>query len=130
MMAAKPELIENRRTELTAAFAAFGSMSEQLTDAFDALRAQVAQLRGELSAAHAGRDHLAARLQALLGGLPGGVLVLSASGEVQECNPAALSLLGEPLLGQRFNDVLKRAVLGVPGAGEHTELKGGRFVAV
>jgi len=51
MAATKLELIENRRSELQAAFLAFGSVSEQLSGAFDALRAQVADLRAELSEA-------------------------------------------------------------------------------
>jgi hypothetical protein len=42
MAATKLELIENRRTELKAAFVAFGSVSEQLSGAFDSLRTQVA----------------------------------------------------------------------------------------
>ena len=99
MAATKLDLIENRRSELQAAFLAFGSVSEQLSGAFDSLRAQVAQLRAELGEAHAGKEHLAARLSALIKGLPGGVLVLDSGGEIQECNPAARELLGEPLLG-------------------------------
>ena len=87
-------LVDNSRSELTAAFRAFGSVSEQLSGAFDALRGQVAQLRHELNEAHAGRDSLAARLSALIEGLPGGVLVLDARGVIQEANPAAITLLG------------------------------------
>src|SRR5580658_9066432 len=106
MAANKLELIENRRAELQAAFHAFGSVSEQLSGAFDSLRAQVAQLRAELGEAHAGKEHLAARLSALLRGLPGGVLVLGGDGLIQESNPAAAHLLGEPLLGLRWTAVL------------------------
>src|SRR5882757_2449025 len=102
MAATQLDLIENRRSELHAAFLAFGSVSEQLSGAFDSLRSQVAQLRADLGEAHAGRDHLAARLSALLTGLPGGVVVLDSRGAIQEFNPAALDLLGEPLLGQPY----------------------------
>ena len=62
MAATHLELIENRRSELQAAFLAFGSVSEQLSGAFDSLRAQVAQLRAELGEAHAGKEYLAALL--------------------------------------------------------------------
>ena len=103
MAATKLELIENRRSELQAAFLAFGSVSDQLSGAFDSLRDEVARLRADLSEAHAGNKHLAARLSALIKGLPGGVLVLDGCGEVLEFNPAALGLLGEPLLGQPFS---------------------------
>ena len=131
MAATKLELIENRRSELQAAFLAFGSVSEQLSGAFDSLRTEVTQLRGELGAAHAGKEHLAARLSALIAGLPGGVLVLDSAGEILECNPAARELLGEPLLAQPFEAVLERAAAaGAGGAGEHTELRSGRFVNI
>jgi two-component system sensor histidine kinase FlrB len=122
------ELIDNQRSELQAAFRAFGSVSEQLSGAFDGLRRQVAQLRLELGEAHAGREHMAARLAALIDGLPGGVLVLDARGEIQEANPAAVALLGEPLLKQMFTAVLARAAANSGAIGEHTELRTGRFV--
>ncbi|HEV7613221.1 MAG TPA: ATP-binding protein [Steroidobacteraceae bacterium] len=130
MAATKVELIENRRSELQAAFHAFGSVSTQLSGAFDSLRAQVSELRAELGHAHAGNDHLAARLADLITGLPGGVLVLDSAGAIQECNPVALDLLGEPLLTHSFASVLERAAVGAGGAGEHTELRSGRFVNI
>jgi two-component system sensor histidine kinase FlrB len=130
MAATNLELIENRRSELQAAFLAFGSVSEQLSGAFDSLRGQVAQLRADLGEAHAGKEHLAARLSALVNGLPGGVLVLDSRGEIREYNPAALELLGDPLLGELFGAVCARATLNPRGIGEHTELRSGRFVNV
>jgi two-component system sensor histidine kinase FlrB len=129
MAATRLELIEYRRSELQEAFLAFGSVSEQLSGAFDSLRTQVAQLRAELREAHAGKEHLAARLSALVTGLPGGVLVLDTRGEIQECNPAALELLGEPLLAQSFAAVLGRTAVNA-GLVEHTELRSGRFVNI
>src|ERR1700727_2107950 len=128
MAATKLELIENRRSELQAAFLAFGSVSDNLSGAFDSLRAEVAQLRADLSEAHAGKEHLAARLSALIKGLPGGVLVLDGRGEIHEFYPAAPALLGEPLLGQPFSAVRARATVNIRGMGEHTELRSGRFV--
>src|SRR5882757_7997154 len=118
---------DHQRTELQAAFRAFGSMSDQLSGAFDALRGQVAQLQRDLNAAHAGKEHLAARMSALVKGLPGGVLVLDTRGNIVENNPAALELLGDPLFGQSLSAVLDRAVIA-SGATEHTELSNGRFV--
>lgn len=128
MAATNLELIENRRAELTAAFVAFGDVSEQLSGAFDSLRAQVTQLRAELSEANAGKAQLGARLAALIEGLPGGVLVLDAQGAIREYNPTALQLLGEPLLGQRFNAVIARAAQNALAPGEQIELKAGKFV--
>ena len=61
--------------------------------------------------AHAGREHLAARLAALVSGLPGGVLVLDARGRSSRSPIRRPSqLLGEPLLEQTFAAVLARAV--------------------
>jgi len=128
MAATKLTLIENSRSELQAAFLAFGSVSEQLSGAFESLRGQVAQLRTELGDARAGKEHLAARLSALVKGLPGGVLVLDANGVILEYNPAAAELLGEPLLGQAFAAVCARATIGSQGIREHAELRSGRFV--
>jgi two-component system, sensor histidine kinase FlrB len=129
-MAATNLQLDNRRSELQAAFLAFGSVSEQLSGAFDSLRTQVAQLRAELGEAHAGKEHLAARLSALVSGLPGGVLVLDGAGDIQECNPAARELMGEPLLAQSFAAALQRAAVASGGVGEHTELRSGRFVNI
>jgi two-component system sensor histidine kinase FlrB len=128
MAATKLALIENSRSELQAAFLAFGSVSEQLSGAFESLRGQVAQLRAELGEARAGKEHLAARLSALVKGLPGGVLVLDAQGLILEYNPAACELLGEPLLGQVFATVYARASVGAQLIREHAELRSGRFV--
>ena len=46
MAATNLDLIENRRSELQAAFLAFGSVSEQLSGHFESLRAQVRQIEG------------------------------------------------------------------------------------
>src|SRR6202790_5673463 len=129
-MSATKLKIDEQRTELKAAFRAFGSVSEHLSGAFDALRGQVAQLQRDLTSAHAGNEHLAARVSALLKGLPGGVLVLDVRGSILENNPAALELLGEPLSGQSFSTVLARAVLTAGAPTEHTELRNGRFVNI
>jgi two-component system sensor histidine kinase FlrB len=129
MAAPTRDFLDHQPTERQAAVCAFGSVSEQLSGAFDALRGQVAQLRSELRDAHAGKEHLAARLSALVNGLPGGVLLLGAAGDILENNPAAADLLGEPLVGQSFSSVLARSAVSGASA-EATELRGGRFVNV
>jgi two-component system sensor histidine kinase FlrB len=130
MAATKLELIENRRSELHAAFLAFGSVSDHLSGAFESLSGEVSRLRADLQEAHAGKEHMASRLSALIQGLPGGVLVLDNRGEIQEFNPAARDLLGEPLLGQPFSAVRVRAAVNPLALGEHIELRSGRFVNV
>jgi len=130
MQTTELESMHSSRAELQAAFLAFGSVSEQLSEAFDALRDEVAQLRAQLDEAHAGKEHLAARLAALLNALPGGVLVLDERGTIQECNPAARELLGEPLLKLGFGVVFARAAVDSTRVLEHIELRSGRFVNI
>lgn len=130
MQANSLELLDSKRSELKEAFLAFGSMSGQLSGAFDALREQVTGLRQELSTAHGSRAHLAARLTALLSALPGGVLVLDADGCIVECNPAARSLLGEPLLHLNFTSVLDRSLVDQNRRGEQVELRSARWVNI
>ncbi len=120
--------IDTRRTELQAAFLAFGSVSDQLSGAFGELRDEVTRLRSELGQARAGQEHLAGKLSALLSALPAGVLVLDADGRIQECNPMARDLLGEPLIGEGFDSVLARAAGNAARTAEHVELNSGRFV--
>ena len=130
MQTTELESMHSSRAELQAAFLAFGSVSEQLSGAFDALRDEVAQLRAQLDEAHAGKEHLAARLAALLNALPGDVLVLDERGSIQECNPAARELLGEPLLTLGFRTVFARAAVDSTRVLEHIELRSGRFVNI
>lgn len=60
--------------------------------------------------------------------------MLDRGGTIQEFNPAALELLGEPLAGQAFGAVCARAFLPQRDAGrapgEAAELRSGRFVNV
>jgi len=123
-----PSSIDTRRTELTEAFLAFGSVSDQLSGAFGDLRDEVTRLRADLGQARAGQEHLAGKLSALLSALPAGILVLDAEGRIQECNPAARELLGEPLIEASFDSVLARAAGHAARTAEHVELKSGRFV--
>ena len=122
--------LDHGRSDLKEAFRTFGAISTQLSGAFESLRGQVMQLRGELHEAHARKEHVVARLSALLDALPGGVLVLGAGGRVEECNPAARELLGEPLAGELFAAVLARAAVGAERSLDHLELHCGRFVNV
>lgn len=118
-----------RNRELEDAFNVFNRMSLQLESSYRDLEQQVAGLTAELAAARSERlrqlaekERLANRLSRLLETLPGGVIVLDAQGIVQECNPAALTLLGEPLLGQLWRDVMQRACAAEYGADDN-ELK-------
>jgi two-component system sensor histidine kinase FlrB len=101
--------------ELQEAFSAFNQMSSQLEGSYRALEARLARLTAELAQARAERElqarqaaELAQRLGTLLATLPGGVVVLDTSGRIQESNPAARVLLGDPLEGQAWHRVVAR----------------------
>lgn len=120
-----------------ALLASFHQPSLPLTGAYQALAERVTQLRGELATESAERLHelaekerLADRLGALLRVLPGGVVVLDEHGRVTECNPAAIELLGEPLHGERWPDVIERCFAPQAGDGHEISLKDGRLIAL
>ena len=88
----------------------------QLSQSYSLLEARVSELKGELAVVSAQRidelsekERLANRLQNLLDLLPGGVIVIDGQGLVREANPAACQLLGEPLLGQLWRQVIARS---------------------
>ncbi len=68
------------------------------------------------------------RLQHLLKVLPTGVLVLDERGFVQQANPVAVSMLGEPLVGQRWLDVITRSFRPRSDDGMEVSLHDGRRV--
>ncbi len=132
----------NRQSETTPealaeAFLAFNAMSERLAESYRELEGQVARLTRELAEARRRqseeserREQVARRLAALLEALPGGVVVLDAGGRVQEANPAARNLLGEPLAGARWNDVIRRAFAPRRDDGHEVSLVDGRRVTI
>ncbi|HYE37814.1 sensor histidine kinase [Methylocaldum sp.] len=95
------------------AFQVFNALSENLTQSYLDLEAQVARLNEELAAARSERlktlaekEILANRLQLLLKTLPGGVVVIDDCGLIIEHNPVAGLFLGEPLVGRFWRGVL------------------------
>lgn len=78
----------------------------------------------------ADKEVVAKRLQNLLKVLPGGVVVLDGSGSVQDCNPAALGLLGEPLLGESWRDLVRREFAPPWDDGHDITLHNGRCVNI
>lgn len=75
-------------------------------------------------------DQLANRHSRLLAVLPAGVVVIDGSGFIQEANEAAISLLGEPLSGERWVNVIERAFAPKPSDGHDVSLKDGRLVHI
>ncbi len=75
-------------------------------------------------------DRLAGRLTRLLEVLPGGVVVLDGEGVIQQNNSVAIDLLGEPLEGQRWSQVIHRAFAPQADDGHDVSLKDGRLVHI
>lgn len=125
----------HNQNTLQQAFAAFNAHSAQLETSYRELQEQVCVLTRELAAARSGRlrqlaekERLASRLERLLGALPGGVLVLDGDGTISECNPAAIEMLGEPLKGRAWREVIERAC--ATNAEGELQLKSGKRISL
>lgn len=104
--------------QLQLAFAAFNEASEQLSGVYQELQHQVAQLTRELASANGelrrqlvAKEDLSRQLSFLLNALPGGVLALNADECIEQVNPAALAIFGEPLLGLTWHQVIEERLL-------------------
>ena len=122
---------------LNLAFRAFNQLSSDLNDAYLLLQDRVAQLTREVEMANHQRlqeisekERIASRLENLLQLLPGGVVVLNSQGQVTHCNPAAIELLGEPLEGQFWRDIIKQRFAPRLDDGHEISLKNGRRVSL
>jgi len=100
--------------QLQLAFAAFNEASEQLSGVYQELQHQVAQLTRELALANGelhrqliAKEDLSQQLSFLLNALPGGVVALNAHERIEQVNPAAISIFGEPLLGLTWHQVIQ-----------------------
>jgi two-component system sensor histidine kinase FlrB len=115
----------------------FDQLSSRLTDSYRHLEQRVSQLKNDLSEEEIQRqqelkakEKIATRLSTLLEILPAGVVVLDGKGYVSECNPAALELLGEPLQGQLWLDIIHRSFAPRHDDGHEVSLKDGRRVRI
>ena len=66
-------------------------------------------------------------LRALVDAIPGAVIVLNAQGEVVDVNAAASELLGQPLLGEMWRDIVSRVFLAELDQGELRTADGRQF---
>jgi two-component system sensor histidine kinase FlrB len=133
----EPALELDSPEALNLAFRAFNDLSLELSNAYEALQARVEQLTHEVEQANRQRlqessekERIASRLENLLQLLPGGVVVLNSHGQVSECNPAAEELLGEPLLGAYWRDVIQERFAPRLDDGHEISLKNGRRISL
>lgn len=123
--------------ELEQSLALFTRMSGRLGESQQLLQARVAELKGQLAETSAQRlqelgekERLANRLQSLLDLLPGGVIVIDGQGVIREANPVALDLLGEPLVGLLWREVIACSFAPRKDDGHEISLKDGRRVSI
>jgi two-component system sensor histidine kinase FlrB len=76
------------------------------------------------------KERLAHRLQSLLDVLPGGVIVIDGQGVVREANPVACALLGKPLVGMLWREVIARNFAPRKDDGHEVSLKNGRRLSI
>jgi len=118
------------------AFQIFHDFSQHLTESYRTLEQRIGKLNQELIDANNQRleqlqekERLASRLSNVLSALPAGVVVIDGRGVVAECNPVAVELLGEPLQGQLWRDVIQRAFTS-SSQGSEVLLTSGRVVSI
>jgi two-component system, sensor histidine kinase FlrB len=129
---------EPDKTEsLEQAFQHFSKVSSSLSGFYEGLEQQVSLLSKELADTryqknreYEKREKVSKRLENLLRALPGGVIVIDGQGIVQDCNPAALELLGVPLYGELWRDVVERAFKPKWDDGHDVTLHDGRYVNI
>jgi two-component system sensor histidine kinase FlrB len=123
------------RDDLMSAFDVFNTVSAQLAETYSEMEQRVGSLNQELHQVAEQRllelrekERVSSRLQNLLKLLPAGVVVLDKQGVVTECNPAALEMLGEPLLGAVWRDVIRRCFAPQVDDGHEISLRDGRRI--
>ncbi|MEH6826103.1 MAG: ATP-binding protein [Motiliproteus sp.] len=129
--------LAQREQALAEAFEQFNQLSGELEHSYVALEQQVAQLNARLAQQDearerelADKERITQRLESLLQLLPGGVIVLDNQGRIQECNAAAIELLGEPLKHERWSEVINRSFAPRMDDGHEVSLKNGRRVSL
>ncbi len=118
---------------LDRAVALFDDIADEISQSYSELNDRISALADELRTLGRRRqvefeekETLTNRLSTLLKALPAGVVVLDVRGTVQECNPAAVGLLGEPLSGERWVDIIQRCFAPKADDGHEVSLKDGR----
>lgn len=123
--------------ELESAFSVFNDFADRLASSYRVLEERITRLNEELADARierlaqlAEKEKLANRLAHLLAALPAAVVVIDVKGVIQECNPAAVDLLKEPLQGQLWREVIERAFKPNIQSGQEAALRDGRIVSI
>ncbi len=133
-----------QNSQLSSVMSDLNRLSRSFVDSYQNLEGQVEQLNDQLLDASEQRceaieekqkliDEKQAidnRLQNLLAILPSGVVVLDGKGVVRDCNAVAIDILGRPLLGEAWVDVIRRTFDPQADDGHQISLKDGRKVHI
>ncbi|MCB1666993.1 MAG: PAS domain-containing protein [Pseudomonadales bacterium] len=123
--------------QLEQAFEVFTRVSHELDTSYRELEGKVEGLTRELVQARTGRlkelaekERLAHRLSSLIAVLPGGVLIVDARQNIRDVNPEALELLGGPLIGEHWSQVIDRVASGRALKDKELRLNSGKCISV
>jgi two-component system sensor histidine kinase FlrB len=134
----------NDNVQLNSVMSDLSRLSKSFVNSFQNLEGQVEQLNGQLQSASEQRSEaieekqklidenqtITNRLRNLLAILPSGVVVLDGKGVVRDCNAVAIDILGRPLFGEAWFDVINRAFLPQADDGHQVSLKDGRKIHI
>ncbi len=130
-----PDAAGSGEQGLAQAFHVFNKLAAGLSASYQSLETRVAELNRELAETRQEnlrqlreKERLANRLLDVLNALPAGVVVIDRQGVVRECNPVAVELLGEPLEGVLWREIITRAFRPEPQNGTELVLNNGRIV--
>ncbi len=128
---------QQKAAQLTDAFRIFNQLSQNLADSYHGLEEQVAKLTQELAAARSERlktlvekEKLAHRLQTILAALPAGVMILNDGQRIVDCNALSVELLGEPLLGCLWADLVRDRLVSMPDNPHESQLRSGKRINI
>lgn len=123
--------------ELQTQLEQFTRLSEQFAGSLQSMQTRYAQVQDELAQVSAQRlqelaekERLAQRLQQILDVLPGAVVIVDGQGLIKEANPAATSLLGVPLVGELWREVIVQCFVYRADDGHEVSLHNGRRVSI
>ncbi|MDH5434511.1 MAG: HAMP domain-containing histidine kinase [Gammaproteobacteria bacterium] len=119
-------------------------LSRSVVDSYQSLEGQVEKLNDQLKSEKALKNQAIAkqkslsnekaslldRLQNLLTIMPAGFVVIGGDARVHDCNAKAVELLGRPLLGELWLDVIQRAFEPQADDGHQISLKDGRKIHI
>lgn len=126
----KQSLLEASAIEAAAIYNAESRQGKELKRRSDYLVKQFIGQGDESSQAFEQAACIASRMTQLLDVLPGGVIVLDGNGIVQQCNVAAIDLLGEPIEGEQWANIIQRAFKAKSTDGHDSSLADGRLVHI